>query len=97
VAPLTVAEFACGLHLDESVSIDAVCRFFLHDANRALVWLIRFRALRTWRKRTEMAAWLQAQPALTRHASEVAASFELNDQWEFDAELFRSAIVSIAR
>jgi hypothetical protein len=27
----------------------------------------------------------------------VAASFELNDEWQFDAEAFRSAVESIDR
>jgi hypothetical protein len=97
VVALTVSEFACGLDLSQSVSIDAVCQIFLDDVNRALVWLIRFRALTAWRERTEMAAWLHAEPTHARHACAVAASFELNDHWEFDAEPFRSAVASVAR
>ena len=97
VVALTVSEFACELDLNQSVSIDAVCRLlFLHDTNRALVWFIRFRALSTWRERTDMAAWLHAEPSHARHACEMAASFELNDDWEFDAESFRSAVASVA-
>jgi hypothetical protein len=83
-AALTVSEFACGLDLNQSVSIDVVCQLFLDDTNRALVWFIRFSALTAWRERTDMAAWLDA------------ASFELNDDWEFDAEPFRSAVESVA-
>jgi hypothetical protein len=97
VVALTVPEFACGLDLNQSVSIDAVCQLFLDDTNRALVWFIRFRALATWRERTDMAAWLHAEPTHARHAGEVAASFDLNDDWEFDAEPFRSAVESAAR
>ena len=97
VAALTVSEFARGLDLNESESIDAVCQRFLDDTNRALVWLIRFRALTAWRERTDMAAWLCAEPTHTRHACEVAASFQLNDDWQFDAEPFRSAVESVAR
>ena len=97
VEVLTVSEFACGLDLNQSVSIDAVCRLFLHDTNRALVWFIRFRALAAWRDRADMAAWLHAEPAHVRHACEMAASFELNDDWEFDAESFRSAVESVVR
>jgi hypothetical protein len=96
VVALTVPEFACGLALDQSVSIDAVCRLFLDDTNRALVWFIRFRALTAWRERTDMAAWLDADPAHARHLCEVAASFDLNDEWGFDAQSFRSAVESIA-
>jgi hypothetical protein len=96
VVALTVSEFACGPDLNQSVSIDAVCQLFLDDMNRALVWFIRFRALRTWCERTDVAAWLQAEPGHAQHACEVAASFELNDDWEFEADSFRSAIESIA-
>jgi hypothetical protein len=96
VAALTVSEFACGLDLNQSVSIDVVCQLFLDDTNRALVWFIRFSALTAWRERTDMAAWLDAEPTHARHACEVAASFELNDNWEFDAEPFRSAVESVA-
>ena len=97
VASLTASEFACGLHLQESVSIDDVCQRFLDDANRALVWLIRFRALTAWCERADMAAWLTSGPSLAGYACEVAASFKLNEQWQFDAEAFRSAVESIDR
>lgn len=96
VVALAVSEFACGLDLSQSVSIDAVCQLFLEDTNRALVWFIRFRALTAWRERRDMAAWLHAEPAHARHACAVAASFELNDDWEFEAEPFRSAVESVA-
>jgi hypothetical protein len=95
VVALSVSEFACELDLSQSVSIDAVCQLFLEDANRALVWFIRFRALTAWRERTDMVAWLHAEPTHARHACAVAASFELNDDWEFDAERFRSAVQSL--
>jgi hypothetical protein len=94
---LTVPEFSRGLDLNQSVSIDAVCQRFRDDANRALVWFIRFRALTAWRERTDMAAWLHAEPTHVPHACEVAASFELNDDWGFDAEPFRSAVESVGR
>ena len=96
VVALTVSEFACGLSLNPSPSIDAVCQLFLDDTNRALVWFIRFRALTAWRERADMAAWLHAEPAHARHACAVAASFGLNDDWEFEAEPFRSAVKSVA-
>jgi hypothetical protein len=94
---LTVPEFACALDLDAAASLQVGCRRFLDDANRALVWFIRFRALIAWCERTDMAAWLTSSPSLGRHACEVAASFQLNDQWQFDAEAFRSAVESIDR
>ena len=96
VAALTVPEFTSQLDLSRAASIDSVCRRFVEDANRALVWFIRFSALTAWRERTDMAAWLDAEPTHARHACEVAASFELNDNWEFDAEPFRSAVESVA-
>ena len=94
VVALTVPEFASSLHLHDTVTIDAACDRFLDDANRALVWLIRFRALTAWCERTEIAVWLSAEPGHADHACEVAASFELNSDWEFDAERFRSAVQS---
>lgn len=97
VAALTVPEFTYALELTASVSIDAVCRRFVDDANRALVWLIRFRALTAWCERTDTAPWLRAEPSHAQHACELAASFDLNEDWEFDADEFRSAVQSIAR
>ena len=97
VVALTVAEFACALDLDAAASLDVGCRRFLDDANRALVWFIRFRALMAWCERADIAAWLTSGPSLARHASEVAASFQLNEEWQFDAAAFRSAVESIDR
>jgi hypothetical protein len=94
VAALTVPEFTCELDLNGSVSLDAVCGRFLEDANRAVVWFIRFRALTVWRERMDVATWLQSKPSHAHHACELAASFDLNDEWEFDAERFRSAVES---
>ena len=85
----------CEFDLNATVSFDRVCRRFLDDANRALVWFIRFRALSAWRERGDMATWLEASPARAAHACEIAASFELNQEWEFDAEPFRSAVESL--
>ena len=96
VAALTVSEFASGVDVNQSLSLDAVCERFVDDTNRALVWLIRFRALTAWRERGEIHDWLHAEPAHLRCACEVAASFHLNDNWEFDAEPFRSAVESAA-
>ena len=97
VIALTVSEFTCGLDLNGASSYDGVCRRFLDDANRAVVWLIRFRALTGWCEREETAAWLKCEPARAQHASELAASFELNEDWQFDSERFRSAVESIDR
>lgn len=95
VAPLTVPEFTCELDLHAPASIDAVCQRFLHDANRALVWFIRFRALTAWCERADTAEWLRLDAAHAQHACELAASFELNADWRFDTERFRSAVESV--
>jgi hypothetical protein len=94
---LTVPEFTCELDVSESVSLDVVCRRFVDDINRALVWFIRFRALTSWCERTDVGVWLQSEPSHAQHACQLAASFELNDDWEFDAERFRSAVDSVTR
>jgi len=97
VIALTVPEFTCELDLNTAVSLDWVCARFLEDTNRALVWFIRFRALTAWCTRADTAGWLRLDPSHARSACEVAASFELNGQWEFDIEPFRSAVESVAR
>src|ERR1051325_6800473 len=90
VVALTVSEFMCD-DVDASVSIDAVCGRFLDDANRALVWFIRFRALAAWSQGGEAVGWLNLDPSHADRARELAASFELNSEWEFDTESFRRA------
>ena len=94
VAALTVREFTCQLDLSRAASIDSVCRRFVEDANRALVWFIRFRALRTWCERGDTANWLGSESAHLQHACELAATFQLNEEWEFDADAFRVAVES---
>lgn len=96
VVAMPVPEFTCELDLDARISFDKVCRRFLEDANRAVVWFIRFRALTAWCERADSAAWLCLDPSHTRRACELAATFELNGAWEFDAEPFRSAAQSRA-
>ena len=92
---LTVLEFACALDLDSAASLNVGCQRFFDDANRGLVWLIRFRALTAWCERADMAGWLTSGASHARHACELAASFRLNDEWQFDAEAFRSAVESV--
>jgi hypothetical protein len=92
VVALTVAEFASDLDPNAAVSIDDVCRRFIDDTNKALVWVIRFRALAAWWLREDVAAWLGSRPGRAQHACEVAAAFELNGDWEFDTDAFRSAV-----
>ena len=97
VGALTPGEFTYDLDMNHVPSLDVVCRRFVDDANRALVWLIRFRALRSWCARAEMAEWLNAASGTPRDVCEVAASFELNDRWEFDTERFCSAVNGVVR
>jgi hypothetical protein len=93
VAVLTPSEFAFDLEWNNVPSLAEVCRRFGNDANRALVWLIRVRALRAWCARDGTAEWLS--PARMRHLCEVAARFELNDEWEFDADAFCLAVETV--
>lgn len=53
VVALTIEEFAFALDVRNAPSLDEVCNRFLNDTNRALVWVIRFRALQAWCGRTE--------------------------------------------
>jgi hypothetical protein len=96
VVALTVPEFAGAADWTASVSIDVVCQRFLDDANRALVWFIRFQALTAWCQGRDAAVWLRSDLSHLRRARDVAASFELNGKWEFDAESFRAAVESVA-
>jgi ABC-type iron transport system FetAB ATPase subunit len=97
VVTLSVPEFTGELDVNTSASLDAVCRRFLEDTNRAVVWFIRSRALKTWSERMDVAQWLRSEPSHADRARELAASFDLNDAWEFDAERFRSAVESVVR
>ena len=94
VVALTAAEFTRDLDLTATMSFDALCQRFVDDANRAVVWFIRFRALTVWSERPDIVAWLRSQPRHAGRAGEVAASFALNADWEFDADAFRSTIES---
>ena len=94
VVPLAAHEFTGDLDVYGSPLLALVCRRFLDDENRALVWLIRFKALRTWCTLSDLGSWLTGTNPQARSAWEVAASFTLNDEWEFDAETFRVAVDS---
>jgi hypothetical protein len=98
VAVLTPQEFAFDLdELDGNrvPSLERVCRTFMTDANRALVWWIRFRALKVWCTRSEVIAQLNSGSVTMRGACNVAASFPLNHQWEFEPADFYSAIEAL--
>ena len=97
VAALTVREFTFDLDdldVDDSPSIERICRTFVDDENRALVWCIRFNALKIWCARVDVRAGLHAGSMTLHDACEVAASFTLNDRWEFEADRFCSAIAA---
>jgi hypothetical protein len=99
VAGLTVLEFTFDLdELDGKrvPSMERVCHTFMADANRALVWWIRFGALKSWCARADVMARLTSDSWSLRDACEVAASLPLNHRWEFDPEHFGSAIDAIA-
>jgi hypothetical protein len=99
VAALTVQEFAFDLdELDgnRGPSMDRVCRAFMDDANRALVWWIRFGALKNWSARTDVMARSTSDSRMLRDACEVAASFPLNHLWEFDPIDFGFAVETVA-
>jgi len=98
VAVLTVKEFTFDLdELDEDrgPSMERVCRSFTDDENRALVWWIRFGALKTWFATTDVTARVSDSLTL-RDACEAAASFPLNHRWEFDPDDFGSAVEAVA-
>lgn len=92
VVPLSVEEFLFDLEMTHDPSIATVCRAFANDANRALVWLIRWRALNTLCARSDVAEWRRAGARTSRDMCEVAAAFDLNDGWEFDQARFCAAV-----
>jgi hypothetical protein len=92
VAELTVQEFTFVLEMNRDPSIDAVCATFADDLNRAVVWLIRFRALNALCARPDVAEWRRGGASTSRDICEVAAVFALDDQWEFDPRRFCAAV-----
>ena len=95
VVPLTIVEFTVALDLTRSPSLDEICGRFPGDANRAIVWLIRFRALKSLTDDAEICSWLAGDAGSTRDACDVAASLRLTERWEFDRRLFRSAVTEL--
>jgi hypothetical protein len=99
VAALTVQEFTFDLdQLDGNrvPSLERVCRIFIDDANRALVWWIRFEAVRNWCARTDVMTRSTSDASIVRDACEAAASFPLNHLWEFDPTDFARAVEGLA-
>jgi hypothetical protein len=99
VAILTVQEFTFDLEeLDgpQVPSMERICRMFMDDANRALVWWIRFGALQAWCASPDVMTRATYDVRVVRDAREVAASFPLNHRWEFDSTAFSLAVDGIA-
>jgi hypothetical protein len=92
VVALSVEEFLFELEMTHPPSIETACRAFANDANRALVWLIRWRALNTLSARSDVVEWRRTGAGTSRDMCEVAAVFDLNDGWEFDHEGFCDAV-----
>ncbi|HXD17796.1 MAG TPA: hypothetical protein VN654_12325 [Vicinamibacterales bacterium] len=96
VVPLSIDEFASDVRMEEPLSIDMVCSRFTDDLNRALVWILRYRALTALAARAEIAAWLTHGARSWRDMFEVAAEFPLNSDWGFDGETFCAAVDATA-
>ncbi len=99
VAVLTVHEFTFDLdELDEHQipPIERICRMFMDDANRALVWCIRFGAWKAWCSSPDVMVRATSDSRIVRDAREVAASFPLNHRWEFDSAAFGRAVDGIS-
>jgi hypothetical protein len=99
VAVLTVQEFTFDLDEFDGhgiPSMERICRTFMDDANRALVWWIRFGALTAWRTNPDVITRLMSDSVILRDACEVASSFPLNPLWEFDATDFGRAVDGMA-
>ena len=92
VVALSVEEFVFEVEMIHAPSIETACRAFGNDANRALVWLIRWRALNTLCARSDVVEWRRAGARTSRDMCEVAAGFDLNDGWDFDHERFCDAV-----
>jgi hypothetical protein len=100
VAILTIQEFMFDIYDVDGIrapSLDHVRRIFMEDANRVLVWWIRFGALKTWcASSMEGIEGATDDSAILRDAYELAAGFPLNPFWEFDATAFGYVVQTMA-
>ncbi len=97
VVALTVKEFTLDLderNANRAPTLERVCRTFFDDGNRALIWWIRFEALKAWCARAEVKARLNSGSLTLQDAWDQAASFPLNGHWEFELPDFCSAVES---
>jgi hypothetical protein len=88
VATLTVAEFLGNLDLASPVPLDVVCDRFAGDANRAIVWAVRYTALDHFLRGLDDATAAEVRTI----AEPLAARFGLNEEWQFDRALLCAAI-----
>ena len=102
VAALTLQEFTFRLDLDHSPSLPDVCDRFGEDTNRAVVWLVRFRALQALKAEGRMDRWIRNRSETDRQSLcggmfAVAATQPLNERWEFDSFAFFDAVEALNR
>jgi hypothetical protein len=102
VATLTLQEFTFRLDLEHSPSLPDVCNRFGDDTNRAVVWLVRFRALQKMKADGRMDRWVRTRSEADRQSLcgdifEIAATQPLNERWEFDASTFFQAVEALTR
>ena len=101
VPALSVQEFTFGCDFDYSPPFADICSRFATDANRAVVWLVRFRALQALKRDGRMLSWIRSQPerrqgTLVDGVFEAAATQPLNESWEFDTYEFCTAVETLA-
>lgn len=97
VVPLTIQEFTFVLDLETAPAFADLCTRFQSDTNRAVVWLMRFRALQMLRGDERLTARSSDAHTVDGHSFlrdvfEVAATHPLNDQWEFEPPTFFAAV-----
>jgi hypothetical protein len=102
VATLTVQEFTFRLDLEHSPSLPDVCDRFGDDTNRAIVWMLRFRALQKVKADGRMERWIRNRLEADRQSLcgeifEIAATQPLNERWEFDSFSFYQAVEALTR
>jgi hypothetical protein len=102
VAALTLQEFTFRLDLEHAPSLPDVCDRFGEDTNRAVVWLVRFRALQKLKAEGRMDRWIRNRSETDRQLLcggmfAVAATQPLNERWEFDSFAFFDAVEALNR
>lgn len=100
LALLTIQEFTFRIYDVQSRQgppVEQVRRIFMEDANRVLVWSIRFGALKNWcATNVDRIEGVNGDSEFLRDAYELAASFPVNAFWEFDPSAFECAVQAMA-